>query len=452
MLPVVLGPVYSARQGHAERSVPLKRPNILYVHSHDTGRYVQPYGYAVETPNMQRLAEEGVLFRQAFCAAPTCSPSRSSLLTGQHAHSSGMLGLAHRGWRLNDYGQHIVHTLRAAGYHTALAGIQHEARDAAEIGYHQVLERSGRAAKTAPAAVEFLRHAPDQPFFLSVGFWETHRDFPVVEETAARYVRPPAPLPDTPDIRRDMAAFARQARALDAGIGSVLDALAAAGLAEETLVICTTDHGLAFPGMKCNLTDHGIGVLLIMRGPGGFSGGRVVDAMVSQVDLFPTICDLLEIERPAWLQGRSLLPLIRDETPEIRGEIFAEVTYHAAYEPQRAVRTGRWKYIRRWGDRTIPVLPNCDDSPSKNVWLDYGWREREVAAEQLYDLVFDPNESNNLAANPDLGGVLDEMRERLHRWMVDTRDPLLHGPVAAPPGAQVNDPDGLSPGEPTVTV
>ena len=86
-------------------------PNILYLHSHDTGRSVQPYGYPVPTPRIQGLAEEGVLFRQAFCAASTCSASRACLLTGQYAHSNGMLGLAHRGWSLNDYHHHIVHTL-----------------------------------------------------------------------------------------------------------------------------------------------------------------------------------------------------------------------------------------------------------------------------------------------------------------------------------------------------
>ena len=96
-----------------------RRPNILYIHSHDTGRYVQPYGHAIPTPHIQRLAEEGVLFRKAFCAAPTCSPSRASLLTGQHAHNSGMLGLAHRGFKLNDYKQHWLYTLRGLGYHCA---------------------------------------------------------------------------------------------------------------------------------------------------------------------------------------------------------------------------------------------------------------------------------------------------------------------------------------------
>lgn len=349
----------------------MKRPNILYLHSHDTGRYVQPYGHGVSTPNLQRLAEEGILFRQAFCAAPTCSPSRAALLTGQCAHSSGMIGLAHRGFRLNDYRQHIVHTLRTAGYRSTLIGVQHVAPSPEMIGYDVVVPvASSRVADVAPAAEAFLRAAPEEPFFLSVGFFETHREFPPPgPEDDPRYVRVPAPLPDTPEVRQDMAAFHASTRELDRGIGIVLRALEEAGLSDRTLVICTTDHGIAFPGMKCNLTDHGIGVMLIMRGPGGFEGGRVIDGMVSHIDLFPTLCELLEIEPPPWLQGRSIMPLIRGETDEVNEAVFAEVTYHAAYEPQRAVRTRRWKYIRRFSDRRRPVLPNCDDGLSKDVWM-----------------------------------------------------------------------------------
>ena len=444
----------------------MRRPNILYVHSHDTGRYVQPYGHNVPTPNIQRLAEGGVLFRQAFCAAPTCSPSRAGLLTGQCAHSSGMLGLAHRGFSLDDYRQHIVHTLHTAGYQSALIGVQHVAQKPEAIGYGRVVPvESRRVEHVAPAAVEFLNSAPQEPFFLSVGFIETHREF---HESGLngddRYCLPPHPLPDTPQTRRDMAAFKASARVLDGGVGAVLDALEENGLAENTLVICTTDHGIAFPGIKCNLTDQGIGVMLILRGP--FSGvypewnrgaqdrlgGQVCDAMVSQVDLFPTICDLLGIEPPAWLQGKSMMPLIRGEAVQINEEIFAEVTYHAAYEPQRTARTQRWKYIRRFKERQGPVLPNCDDSPSKDVWLQHGWRDRPPAKEQLYDLIFDPNETHNLAQDPSMAEVLDEMRRRLDRWMQATDDPLLHGPVPAPPGARVNDPDGLSPTERTKVI
>ena len=189
-----------------------------------------------------------------------------------------------------------------------------------------------------------------------------------------------------------------------------------------------------------------------MRGPGGFSGGRVCDAQISQIDLFPTICDLLQVPPPSWLQGKSLLPLVSNQTEEIHEAVFTEATYHAAYEPQRAVRTPRWKYIRHFGTRQIPVLTNCDDSLSKDVWLQYGWGTQLVAPEQLYDLIFDPNEACNRIDDPAYATVLQEMRQRLDDWMQETGDPLLQGSVAPPSGVELNDPDQVSPAEPTYFV
>jgi N-sulfoglucosamine sulfohydrolase len=414
------------------------RPNIVYLHSHDTGRHIQPYGHQVPTPNLQRLAEEGVLFRQAFSAAPVCSPSRAALLTGEYSHTNGMLGLAHRGYRLADYDHHLVHTLRNAGYTTTLVGEQHEALDPTDLGYDRIVAvDSTHAADVAPAAAEALRSTPG-PAFFSIGFSETHREYP--EAGDGRYDRPPANLPDTPETRRDTAAFKASAEALDAGIGAVLDAVREA----DTLVIATTDHGLAFPGAKATLTDRGIGVLLIVRGPGGFTGGKVSDALVSQVDLFPTICELLGIQRPEWVRGSSLLPLVSKHAEEVNDAVFAEITFHAAYEPQRAVRTKRYKYIRRY---ERPVLANIDDSPSKDYLLAHGLAERDAPTEQLYDLVFDPNEANNIVDEEP--GIAAELRERLHAWMVETADPLLDGPIAPAPGTEYNTADQRSPAEPT---
>jgi N-sulfoglucosamine sulfohydrolase len=429
-------------------------PNILYLHSHDTGRYVQPYGHPVPTPNIQRLADQGVLFREAFCAAPTCSVSRACLLTGQYGHNNGMLGLAHRGWSLNDYRQHIVHTLRKAGYYSVLIGEQHISKRPDVIGYDRVVKIDKTQVETvAPAASEILGEPPREPFFLSVGFFETHREFlgpGSLRDTL--YSLPPANLPDTPETRRDMAAYKASARSLDQGVGAVLDSLDSHGLADDTLIIFTTDHGLAFPGAKATLFDRGLGVMLILRGPGGFSGGKVIDALVSHIDVYPTICELVGIERPSFLQGVSLMPLIRRRTTTIRDEIFAEMTWHAAYEPQRAVRTERWKYIRRFGERRTPVLANCDDSPSKDLLLRYGWAEREIAFEQLYDLVFDPAEASNLAANAAYAGPLAELRGRLDGWMHETDDPLLHGDPSPPAGAEINQPDQLSASDPVTRI
>jgi N-sulfoglucosamine sulfohydrolase len=428
----------------------VKKPNILYLHSHDTGRFIQPYGHQVPTPNIQRLADQGLLFRKAFCAAPTCSGSRSALLTGQYPHSNGMMGLAHRGFELFDYSHHIVHTLRGAGYWSGLIGEQHLSKDPAVLGYDQVVESdSNHVDYVAPAAVEMIAQAPPQPFFLSVGFFETHREY--FEPTSVRdalYSLPPDNLPDTPETRRDMASYKASARSLDQGVGTVLNALDEHELADNTLVILTTDHGLAFPGAKGTLFDRGIGVLLIMRGPGGAHGGRVSNALVSHVDLFPTICELAGIEPPARLQGRSLLPVMRREVEDVNDAIFAELTYHAAYEPVRAVRTERWKYIRRFGDRLRPVLPNTDDSPTKDLLLAEGWGELELPREALHDLRFDPVEAQNLIDAPHCAEIARELRARLDAWMRETEDPLLDGPVPAPEGAEVNSPDQISPAEP----
>ena len=107
------------------------------------------------------------------------------------------------------------------------------------------------------------------------------------------------------------------------------------------------------------------------------------------------------------------MPLLTGQENEVRREVFAEGTYHAAYEPQRMVRTQRWKYVRRFEPRTRPVLPNTDDSPSKDVWLRYGWAEEMLAHEQLYDLIHDPNEACNLIGRPDPADVTGDLRDRL---------------------------------------
>ncbi len=429
-------------------------PNVLYVHSHDTGRYVQPYGYPVPTPNIQHLADQGALFRQAFCAAPVCSGSRAALLTGQCTHATGMLGLAHRGYRLRYPERHIAHVLRSAGYWTGLIGEQHVSADPADLGYDRVVDLdSTKVRDVAPAATGLIaeRARAHEPFFLSVGFFETHREY--FEPSSVRdalYSRPPENIVDTAVTRRDMASFKASARSLDQGVGTVLNALDEHGLVGNTLVIMTTDHGLAFPDAKATMYDRGIGVMLLVRGPGGFEQGRVFDSIVSHLDLFPTVCEVAGIDPPEWLEGASLLPLVRGELDELHHEIFAELTYHAAYEPQRAVRTARYKYAKRFDERHPGrVLANVDDSPTKDVMLSSGWAEVDPPGESLYDLWLDPSEGTNRIDDPALAGVLPDLKGRLHDWMVRTDDPLLEGAVAPAEGTIYNTVDQVSPSDPT---
>ena len=170
--------------------------------------------------------------------------------------------------------------------------------------------------------------------------------------------------------------------------------------------------------------------------------------MVSHLDIYPTLCEIAGAEPPDFLQGTSLLPLVTDETDRIHDEIFTEVTFHAAYEPTRAIRTERWKYIRRFDDNHHPVLSNCDDSASKETLVEAGWADQVVATEQLYDLILDPNEVRDLAEDPGHANILEELREQLTAWMKETEDPLLDGPIPVPPGAVVNDPGQSSPNDP----
>jgi N-sulfoglucosamine sulfohydrolase len=429
-------------------------PNILYMHSHDTGRYVQPYGEPVPMPNVQALADQGVLFRQAFCAAPTCSASRACLLTGQYGQSNGMLGLAHRGWSLRDYRHHIVNVLRAAGYTSVLIGEQHISKEPEVIGYDEVMKiPTTRVDTVAPLAMEVLRRKRERPLFLSVGFFETHREFLGPGSLRdVHYSKPPNNLPDCPEVRADVAAFKASARSLDHGVGMVLNQLDASGLMDDTLIIFTTDHGMPFPGAKATLYDRGLGVTLILRGPQPFNGGRVIDALVSHIDIYPTVCEYLGIERPPFLEGVSLMELLRGQSTGAREQIFAGSTWHAAYEPQRTIRTARHKYIRRWGDRLTPVLANTDDGPSKDLLLAAGWAQREIPKEQLYDLLYDPNEADNRLADPAYADVLADLRARLETWMRETDDPLLAGHVDPPPGVEINLPDQLSATEPTTRI
>lgn len=204
----------------------------------------------------------------------------------------------------------------------------------------------------------------------------------------------------------------------------VLDALETSGLDHNTLVICTTDHGVAFPHMKCTLMDHGLGVMAILRGPGGFIGGRVVDAMITHLDIVPTLCELTDLEPPANARGRSLLPLTSGGDEHLHEAVYAEVNYHVEHQPQRSVRTKRYKYIRSFRHLQSRIPEHTDDSPSKRFLEGQDWAGQPQYDEELYDLVFDPHESHNIAEYDDHIDVLTAMRTRLRRWQEETADPL----------------------------
>ena len=200
--------------------------NVLYLNTHDIGRYLQTYGYPVHTPNLLRLSREGMAFTQMYCASPTCSPSRGAMLTGQYPHNNGLIGLSHRGFRINGK-HHLANYMKQHGYETVLSGVQHEIKlhEEETLGYERCLNPmeyyrndlpqcelyTWQDEMAAENAVNYLKNRgkDERPFFLAVGFGCTHREYPrVPDEYETDYVQVPKALPNLPDVRKDMAGIA----------------------------------------------------------------------------------------------------------------------------------------------------------------------------------------------------------------------------------------------------
>jgi N-sulfoglucosamine sulfohydrolase len=385
---------------------------------------------------IDQLAEQGVRFDNYFCPAPQCSPSRGSILTGLYPHNNGLIGLAHIGFSLNAGVSTLPQRMKEAGYDTALIGFNHEkisgnGDSKHALGYETVLEIPGhRAEKIAPAVEQFLRakadSSSDQPFYASVGFFETHRAFDEYE--ADGEVEIPPYLPDTEKVRQDMAQFHGSVKALDQAVGRIVRMLDETGLAENTLVIFTTDHGIAFPRAKGSLLDAGLETALIIRWPTSFKGGRVQQELLCNVDLMPTLLELIGAGIPDGLDGRSFLSVLEGSDVAVRESFYCEMTWHDRYHPMRGIRTNRYKYIH-----------NLEDGPSVYLPLDIhrslsGEETREQfyvpnVPEELYDLERDKLEEHNLAGDPAYAGILEELRNRVDSWMFQTDDPVLKGKV-----------------------
>jgi arylsulfatase A-like enzyme len=415
------------------------QPNILFFTCHDLGRYLGCYGHAtVPSPALDALAGVGLRCANAFCTAPQCSPSRASLHTGCYPHATGVLGLAHApfGWRLTPPTQHLAHRLNAAGYTTALIGMQHVIAhgEAAELGYREIWPVAPAPDEATRAEAVLRKLAGGPPFYLEVGFEEPHRpyDFGGATPDATQGVAVPPYLPDVPAMRQEMAAFQGAVRAMDAAVGRILAVLDELELAQTTWVIFTADHGIAMPRAKGTLYDPGIEIALLMRWPEcGLAGGGTIDALLSNVDMVPTMLEGLDLPIPATLQGRSFWPLLQGDPYTPRLEIFAEKTFHTYYEPMRAIRTATHKYIANFEVSTAVDVPaDVRTSPVYPLLLPEFDREREPV--ELYDLPADPGERTNLAGQAAVAATEKDLRRRLLAWMRETHDPLLAGPVASP--------------------
>lgn len=437
----------------------MKKKNVVLIIAHDLGQHISPYGVkTVQTPNLERMAGQGVLFEKNFCTSPGCSPSRAAIFTGRYPHSNGVMGLTHDDflWRFNEGERHLAQLLKENGYDTCVLGNWHENNRIDNVGYQTTVVRDASGMSLCsdvnqntwhPHAMDLAERAGfyieqakerDQPFYLYVGIFEPHRPFTYqgcAPDTEKGVWIPPYIPQETPEqtaaATEEFGAMQGCIKRMDEAVGRLLDSLEAQGLKEETLVLFTADHGIAMPRAKCTLYDPGIETPLLLWG-GGLPENKRFSHLVSNVDYFPTLLDALEIPVPDNVQGRSFFQLLEDNVSlrvnETTEEIFAEKTYHRDYDPIRCIRTERWKFIINFELNMVYDAPADIQMGAiylTNIKKYMDCRERI----ELYDLEADPWEQNNLANDPEHAGIKKELQDKLLRWMRQTEDPLLEGPV-----------------------
>ncbi len=422
--------------GSAARSLAAgDKPNILLITADDLGFQLGCYGdKVVTTPNLDRLAAEGVRFDDAYVTAASCSPSRASLLTGLYPHQNGQLGLAHLGSSMHPDLPNLPALLRKHGYRTGLIGKLHvePERDFPFDYKKNDIEPTRDPSAVRAMCDEFFGGGLKAPFFLYLNLFDPHSPFlrdvagsPKIKVDADRARVLPFVGKDSPALRQETADYLTCVNRLDEITGQVMESLRAHGLDENTLVIFLSDNGPEFPRGKCTSFEAGTRVPMIVRW-GGRLDPRVSRDLVSAVDIFPTVLEVADITPPGGLPGLSLLPVLEGEPAVWRNEIFTEYNSHEPrmFDPQRAVRSGKYKLIQTLLRDPGLEWPGEFDLEKFRTVQSRAGQEEYV---QLYDLESDPHEFTNLAGSPAHAAEQERLSGALADWRGATRDPLLDG-------------------------
>jgi len=416
-----------------------------------TGTHGNPLGL---TPNYDRVAQQGTHVFNSFTCQPVCAPARASLQTGLYATNTGVF---HNGLTLDPGARTLAHYFNQAGYHTGYIGKWHLA-DNDPVPAHQQGEyqywlganltefvsqpyntvlygKDGQAVRmpgyrvdgTTDAAIRYIDDHKDQPFFLFLSFLEPHHQNHIDDFVPPDGYRQPYQnrwIP--PDLaalggstHQHIAGYFGMVKRLDEAFGRLLDALKSLGLAENTVVLFTSDHGCHFKTRngeyKRSCHESSIRVPTAITGP-GFTGGGQVQELVSLVDLPPTLLDAAGLPVPGHFEGRSILPLVQRAAVDWPEEVFIQVSES---QVGRAVRTRRWKYS---------VV-----APDRNGWQDPD--SDQYTEEFLYDLMADPYELHNRIGLESHQGVAAVLRERLIRRMAAAgeREPIIEIVPSKPP-------------------
>jgi arylsulfatase A-like enzyme len=433
-------------------------PNIVLIIADDlawddVGAFGHP---TIRTPHIDRLAREGMRFDAAFLTVSSCSPSRSSLITGRYPHNTDAEQLH---WPLPGEQTTFAELLRKAGYWAGAAGKWHlgdavrnrfdEIREADPAGFMLAanaktsdakisIQKGGDLQSGSTEWVPLLRARPrEKPFFAWLASLDPHRDYE--EGISPQPTRPenvvvPPHLPDTPAVRHELALYYDEIERLDRFVGAVLAELEQQRVLDNTMIVFLSDNGRPFPRDKTTVFDGGIRTPLIVRWPGHVPAGATCAQLVSSIDLAPGFLAAAGVKPPASMQGVSFLPLLADARTPIRREIFAEQNWHDYEQRSRAVRTEHFKLIAN-EIRDTPLTPGADAVRGLAFREMQRLRDAgQLAANQrqcfeapraefeLYDLRSDPGEFRNLAGVPAYATVFAEMKRKLAEWKKTTAD------------------------------
>jgi len=409
-----------------------RKPDIILFISDDHG--VDDSGAygdrVVRTPNIDRLAREGMLFTRAFAASPLCSPSRCVLETGLMPFRNG----GHKfGTPISKGVKTMPMHFRELGYHTVHVGKFHHAPNK-QFPYDTVIRNESKAA-------DFLtNYKGDKPLLMLVCSHHPHTPWPANTLYDPAKVKLPPTFIDTPSTRLQRCQYYMEVTAADTLLGKVMAAVAKRGTAENTLLLYTTDQGSNWPFAKWCLYDAGIRVPLIARWPGKIKAGATTRAMVSLVDLLPTFIAAADAPPLKGLDGQSFLDVLRSRKKTHRDAIFAAHTGNdnggpgiANHCPMRTVRTATHKYILNLApEQTFTTHitgckpPSPHHLPFWASWVEKAKTDKRATAvvhrymhrpaEELYDLTADPHEQTNLASDSAHADLLKSLRKRLAQW------------------------------------
>ncbi|XP_068157194.1 N-sulphoglucosamine sulphohydrolase [Drosophila tropicalis] len=452
----------------------------------EMGAYLNKY---CQTPNLDKLARSGLLFNNAFTSVSSCSPSRAQLLTGQASHTNGMYGL-HQGVHnfnvLPEVTSSLPNELRKQSGGRVLSGIIGKKHVGGATNFkfdyeqteeqHSINQIGRNITLIKQYARDFLSKAKNDgsPFFLVVGFHDPHRCGHITPQFGEfcerwgsgeegmgsipdwkpiyydwRNLDVPAWLPNTDVVRKELAAQYMTISRLDQGVGLVLRELESLGLANETLIIYTSDNGPPFPGGRTNLYEHGIRSPLIIKSPEKAARhGETSAAMVSLLDIYPSVLDALQLPLPnaTTFSGKSLLPVLHDEPPAKENDaVFGSHNYHEitmAY-PMRMIRNRRYKLIHNlnyWANfpidqdfytsPTFQQILNATINKQQLPWYRTLLQYYQRPEWELYDIKVDSLERVNLVDKPKYSATLKQLRQQLYQWQIDTKDPWRCAPHA----------------------